>query len=295
MLEMFAEAEQRLLRLMAYIDREFDPAKKDHLFGNFGEMLWDAVSKLCRGRISPAPYSFTLAWCMVWLCANRTRITTIKSNGDDVFELGVKILKTIDLAQDQQIQLVLRFIHEALANNHNSEVETLALLVWNATAAATASNLTAANFTVSQALLLLRQKRNLFMDIKEVASFIDNPAGNDTRHNGPMTADILNDSSIAVDLQLLRPYRTPLQSAAEAGRLDIVQLLLLSDPAAINGPPISPHGRTALQAAAGQGHHAVVEYLLSSSADVHHLAAVPFGRTASRPHPKAATPPPSSS
>lgn len=86
--------------------------------------------------------------------------------------------------------------------------------------------------------------------------------------------------SMAGDLQLLRPYRSPLQGAAEAGRLDIVKLLQSFDADGVNDPAIPLYGRTALQAAARNGHDEVVANLVSSSADVPASPAVPFGRTA---------------
>lgn len=308
---MFAEAEQRLLRLMAYIDGAHDPGKKGELWEGFLVKIWDAASMLKRGRTAPTPYSHTLAWCVVWLCKNTARFTT-GIDSSEVFKMAAEILQTMDLRQQHQLQLVLRFIREALEKTQDTEAETLATLVWNATASATASFIAsqtleknkdpseeifevqnwqattsdtdndpvAANFAASQALLSLRQKRGLFMGIEDMRRYLADPVAHDNRQDDPITIDILNSSSISVDLQLIRLYRTPLQSAAEAGRLDIVRLLLSSDPEAINAAPISSHGRTALQATAGQGHYAVAEHLLSSSADIHYPAAPHFGRTA---------------
>lgn len=73
--------------------------------------------------------------------------------------------------------------------------------------------------------------------------------------------------------------RTALQAAAENGHLDIVALLLTND-ADINAQPANRSGRTALQAAAESGHLEVSKFLLSNNANVDHPPAAEYGLTA---------------
>ena len=73
--------------------------------------------------------------------------------------------------------------------------------------------------------------------------------------------------------------RTPLQSAAEHGTLDIVNYLLEqgADP---NEPPALRGGGTALQLAAGQGFIGIVSMLILRGADINAPAGMLLGHTA---------------
>jgi ankyrin repeat protein len=73
--------------------------------------------------------------------------------------------------------------------------------------------------------------------------------------------------------------RTALQAAAENGHVEVVRLLLFSG-ADINAAPTNYRGRTALQAAAGRGHTYIVELLLLAGAHVQAAPATIGGRTA---------------
>lgn len=75
--------------------------------------------------------------------------------------------------------------------------------------------------------------------------------------------------------------RTPLQAAAESGRIDITKELLRRG-ACVNAPAAPDHGRTALQAACGGGKQSteLISLLLAEGADVSAPAARIYGRTA---------------
>jgi ankyrin repeat protein len=75
--------------------------------------------------------------------------------------------------------------------------------------------------------------------------------------------------------------RTPLQLAAELGRLDVAQVLVAHG-ALINAPPAYQHGRTALQAAAlsSSPDMELLQFLVDNGADVNAAAGVCGGITA---------------
>lgn len=75
--------------------------------------------------------------------------------------------------------------------------------------------------------------------------------------------------------------RTPLQLAAEIGRLDMAQVLVAHG-ALINAPPAYQHGRTALQAAASSSspNMELLQFLVNNGADVNAAAGVCGGITA---------------
>ena len=73
--------------------------------------------------------------------------------------------------------------------------------------------------------------------------------------------------------------RTAIQAAAKNGHLEVVERLLLGE-ADVNAPACGTNGRTALQAAAEGGHLAVVERLLQVKASVNAPACEKSGRTA---------------
>ncbi|KAG4441742.1 hypothetical protein IFR05_002785 [Cadophora sp. M221] len=74
----------------------------------------------------------------------------------------------------------------------------------------------------------------------------------------------------AADIRIYN-YRTALQAAAGGGHLAVVHRLL-QEKAEVNAPPAISVGRTALQAAAEGGYLAVVDRLLQENADVNAAA-----------------------
>lgn len=74
--------------------------------------------------------------------------------------------------------------------------------------------------------------------------------------------------------------RTELQAAAGEGHLQMVKILIESYDADVNKEAGSHYGRTALQAAAGGGHLQVVKFLLEKGADIDGEIGFRYGRTA---------------
>jgi ankyrin repeat protein len=276
-------SEQRLIRLRLYIERyKYDPESQDDK-QELVDLLWERISTF------NAPISNIMASCVVCLCKATTHGTTnyfYKCEPEAQFTLAISILKKVDLHQEDMLPVVLEFIHDAFKSGRESVAEDMAIWVWNEKIFATESTrkpyLSRAHFEVNQVLLTLRHQRRVFLTLEEVQKYLDNPQRKESREKAAIEAGDLDNPAITIDLQLLRPFRTILQAAAGAGRLDVVKLLLSLNGALINDAPKSSEGRTALQAAAGNGHVDVVEYLLNASppADIHQPAARRSGRTA---------------
>jgi ankyrin repeat protein len=91
----------------------------------------------------------------------------------------------------------------------------------------------------------------------------------------------LNAGADANQMSRGKEGRTPLQLAAELGRLDVAQVLVAHG-ALINAPPAYQHGRTALQAAASSSSldMKLLQFLVDNGADVNAAAGVRGGITA---------------
>ena len=74
-------------------------------------------------------------------------------------------------------------------------------------------------------------------------------------------------ADINADPSAREPGRTALQTAAELGDVEMVQVFL-SKGAHVNAPPALVFGVTALQAAAIKGHLRIVQILLENGADI---------------------------
>ncbi|KAH0605607.1 uncharacterized protein H6S33_004829 [Morchella sextelata] len=303
----YSEIDERVLVLLGFINNCIISREYDHPIwrspGPFAKIL-RGVMRMSRGRDATSVlYWNTVVFYVLHLWqkftsqrglqfskANKVEVIINKLNKKkrkaEVFKLAVEFLHSLPVSQDlpQQIQLLLLIRNLALRNDEITMANNISLVVWNATLSAGGTReLVSANYGASQILLSMRLSSSVFLNMEDLEKYLPNMAGFDNAGEGAITQVALNTSSIEVDLKLLRPYRTLLQGAAEAGRLDAVKRILECEPEAVNAAPISPYGRSALQAASGNGHHELVEYLLtcaSPRSDVNCPAAVPFGCTA---------------
>jgi ankyrin repeat protein len=100
------------------------------------------------------------------------------------------------------------------------------------------------------------------------------------RISDPEMLQILIDAGAKVNLAATRGIqRTPLQMAAELGKMAAVQVLIKNG-AAINAEPADEAGGTALQLAATGGFIGIAEELLKRGADVNALPSKRKGKTA---------------
>lgn len=96
---------------------------------------------------------------------------------------------------------------------------------------------------------------------------------------------LLIKSKAVVDVEAESSHegRTPLQTAAGSGDIDMVRVLLEDNEnieAIVNANPATKFGRTALQAAAEKGHINVMQFLISNAADINAKPISESGRTA---------------
>lgn len=184
--------------------------------------------------------TFVRAEGLVNLCISQKKLNPTM-DFSEIFQVTFTALKDWKIHQKSGSWIILQFAWFVLHKGKEEEAGELARQIWDQNVSARDTISHKLKFEAAQIVIIVRRKNGTFMHKDQLGSYLQRQNSGlhlDQMRRKTLSTDSLEDDQVPLDLMLIHQWRTPIQAAAGAGNLELVELLSNLN-ADINAKPVA--------------------------------------------------------